>query len=72
MTNGFKVMDRDMPIIAPSDLWQRDIDSAFKDQAPRGNTDRVADLSMVGPEGPPWGRSPKNMPPPGQWELFVP
>jgi hypothetical protein len=28
MTNGFKVMDSDMPIIAPSDLWQRDIDSA--------------------------------------------
>jgi len=66
MKNDFKVMDSDMHIIEPPDLWQRYIDPAFKDQAPRGNTNRVADLSMVGPDGSPWGRSPKNTPLPGQ------
>ncbi len=66
MKNGFKVMDSDMHIIEPPDLWQRYIDPAFKDRAPRGNTDRVADLSMVGPDGSPWGRSPKNTPGQGQ------
>jgi predicted TIM-barrel fold metal-dependent hydrolase len=34
--NGIKLMDSDMHIIEPPDLWQRYIDPAFKDQAPRG------------------------------------
>ena len=29
MKNGFKVMDSDMHIIEPPDLWQRYIDPAF-------------------------------------------
>ena len=33
--NGFKLMDSDMHIIEPVDLWQRYIDPAFKDRAPR-------------------------------------
>jgi len=33
MQNGFKVMDSDMHIIEPPDLWQRYIDPALKDQA---------------------------------------
>lgn len=61
MKNGFRVMDSDMHIIEPADLWLRYIDPQFKDQAPRGLTDAVADLSMVGPDGKPWGRNPKNV-----------
>jgi predicted TIM-barrel fold metal-dependent hydrolase len=61
MKHGFKVLDSDMHIIEPADLWQRYIDPEFKDQGPRGLTDRVADLFMVGPNGEPWGRNPKNV-----------
>jgi uncharacterized protein len=32
--NGFKVLDSDMHILEPPDLWQRFIDSKFKDYAP--------------------------------------
>ena len=31
MKHGFKVMDSDMHIIEPPDLWQRYIDPEFKD-----------------------------------------
>ena len=34
--NGFKLLDSDMHIIEPPDLWERYIDPAFKAQAPRG------------------------------------
>src|SRR5262245_37601960 len=61
MKQGFKVMDSDMHIIEPPDLWQRYIEPEFKDQAPRGTTHSVADLGMVGPDGTPWGRNPKNV-----------
>ena len=61
MKQGFKVMDSDMHIIEPPDLWQRYIEPEFKDQAPRGTTKSVADLGMVGPDGTPWGRNPKNV-----------
>ncbi len=44
MKQGFKVMDSDMHIIEPPDLWQRYIEPEFKDQAPRGTTHSVADL----------------------------
>ena len=33
--NGFKVMDSDMHITEPPDLWQRYIDPTFKDRAPK-------------------------------------
>ena len=55
---GFKVLDSDMHIIEPPDLWQRYIDPEFKDQASRGLTESVADLRMVDAEGTPWGRTP--------------
>ena len=61
MKNGFKVMDSDMHIIEPPDLWQRYIDRQFKDQAPRGSTERVADLDLIGPDGTRWGRNPNNV-----------
>ena len=57
MKNGFKVIDSDMHIIEPPDLWQRYIDPEFKDRGPVGLTDRVGDLRMVGPDGKPWGRT---------------
>src|SRR6266446_763404 len=52
----FKVLDSDMHIIEPPDLWQRYIDPEFKDQAPRGLTETVGDLRLIGPDGKPWGR----------------
>ena len=33
--NGFRVMDSDMHVMEPPDLWQRYIDPVFKDRAPR-------------------------------------
>src|SRR3989441_10646471 len=33
---GFKLLDSDMHIVEPPDLWERYIDPAFKSQAPRG------------------------------------
>src|SRR3989442_16005426 len=53
---GFKVLDSDMHIIEPPDLWQRYIDPELKDQAPRGLTETVGDLRLIGPDGKPWGR----------------
>ena len=67
--NGFKVLDSDMHILEPPDLWQRFIDSKFKDYAPSGTTDHVRDLRLVGPDGRAWGRPvdppPETIPPPG-------
>ena len=34
--NGFKLLDSDMHIIEPPDLWEIYIDPAFRDKAPRG------------------------------------
>ena len=44
--NGFKVLDSDMHILEPVDLWQRYIDPQFKDQAPVGMTRYIRDLSV--------------------------
>ncbi len=38
MKNGFKVVDSDMHLIEPADLWQRYIDRKFRDAAPVGST----------------------------------
>src|SRR6266542_7083615 len=54
--NGFKVLDSDMHILEPADLWQRYIDKKFKHLAPVGTTDHVRDLRLVGPDGRAWGR----------------
>jgi hypothetical protein len=35
--NGLKVIDSDMHIIEPADLWQRYIDPRFKDGVPAGH-----------------------------------
>src|SRR5688572_12027583 len=65
----FRVLDSDMHILEPADLWQRYIDSRFKHLAPIGTTDHVRDLRLVGPDGKAWGRPvdppPGTLPPPG-------
>src|SRR5919202_4354108 len=54
---GFKVMDSDMHIMEPPDLWQRYIAPEFRDQAPRGHTsENVRDLGISFPDGEPGGR----------------
>lgn len=55
--NGFRVMDSDMHIMEPPDLWQRYIDQEFRSQAPAGRvTNWVKDLQVdfpsdTGPRG---------------------
>ncbi len=44
--NGFKVMDSDMHVFEPADLWQRYIDPAFADRAPVGLTRDFRDLGV--------------------------
>jgi predicted TIM-barrel fold metal-dependent hydrolase len=57
--NGFKVMDSDMHIMEPPDLWQRYIDPAYRTRAPVGQARQIRDLG-VEVEGKPMtrGRSP--------------
>ena len=54
--HGFKVLDSDMHILEPADLWQHYIDKKFKHRAPVGTTEHVRDLRLVGPDGRAWGR----------------
>src|SRR5712692_5296782 len=44
--DGFKVMDSDMHIVEPIDLWERYIDPVFKDRAPRGLRRHPRDLGV--------------------------
>jgi predicted TIM-barrel fold metal-dependent hydrolase len=62
---GFRVMDSDMHIMEPPDLWQRYTDRGFKDHAPRGLTEGVRDLRMVHPDGTLWGMPPADRQQPG-------
>src|SRR4029077_13347903 len=56
MANGkFKVLDSDIHIIEPPDLWQRYIDPAFRDRAPIGLTEDQGDLRLAY-QGKGWGR----------------
>ena len=56
MKNGFKILDSDMHLMEPVDLWERYIDAEFKAGAPRGLTsDNVRDLRMAHPDGRYWG-----------------
>jgi len=45
--NGFKVMDSDMHVQEPFDLWLNYIDPAYKDRAPIGTTEYLSDLHLV-------------------------
>src|ERR671937_220102 len=44
--HGFRVLDSDLHIIEPPDLWARYIDAPFKHRAPRGFADWVLDLRI--------------------------
>ena len=44
--NGFRVMDSDMHIVEPADLWERYIDPAFRDRAPKGMNRHPRDLGV--------------------------
>ncbi len=39
--NGFKVIDSDMHIVEPADLWQRYMDPRFRDGAPVGSRSNI-------------------------------
>ena len=57
MAHGaFRVLDSDIHIIEPPDLWPRYIDPAFKDRAPIGLTEDEGDLRLA-LAGKPWGRN---------------
>jgi hypothetical protein len=51
MKHGLKVMDSDIHIIEPVDLFQRYIEPEFVDRAPRGTTHAIGDFGMTGPDG---------------------
>ena len=56
--NGFRVLDSDMHIMEPPDLWERYIAPEFRSIAPRGRTsDNVRDLGLIFPDGEPNGRT---------------
>src|SRR4029434_2312822 len=56
MAHGaFKVLDSDIHIIEPPDLWPRYIDPAFREQAPIGLTEDEGDLRLAH-HGKAWGR----------------
>jgi predicted TIM-barrel fold metal-dependent hydrolase len=56
MHRGLRVIDSDMHVMEPPDLWQRYIDPAFAGRAPTGSATGPLDLGLVGPDGEPWGR----------------
>ncbi len=55
--NGFKIIDSDMHVMEPPDLWERYIDKKFKARAPRGVvSNNVRELRLVHPDGKEWAR----------------
>jgi uncharacterized protein len=54
--NGFRILDSDMHIMEPPDLWERYVDAEFRHLAPHGLNESVRDLRMLHPDGRPWGR----------------
>jgi uncharacterized protein len=53
---GFRILDSDMHVMEPPDLWERYTAPDYRDQAPVGLLQWVRDLRMVDAEGRPWGR----------------
>src|SRR6185436_59727 len=61
--NGFKILDSDMHIMEPPDLWEKYIDGKFKSRAPRGITSKnVRDLRLAHPDGTEWARKSSSKP----------
>ena len=46
MNNGYRVMDSDMHVIEPADLWDRYIDPQFRDRRPRGAARWPGDMQI--------------------------
>ncbi|HVO95736.1 MAG TPA: amidohydrolase family protein, partial [Terriglobales bacterium] len=56
--NGFRILDSDMHIMEPPDLWEKYIDAKFRTRAPRGMTsNNVRDLRLVHPDGKEWAHT---------------
>lgn len=58
--HGFKIMDSDMHVIEPANLWQTYMDSEFLDRAPKGLSRFQGDMMMevTGKNVPYWTTSP--------------
>lgn len=52
--NGFRILDSDLHLMEPPDLWPKYIDAEFKHRAPIGTEREVRDLGMIEPDGTPW------------------
>jgi uncharacterized protein len=53
--DGFRILDCDLHVMEPPDLWQRYTDEKFRHLAPVGMTAHKRDLRIVAAEGRPWG-----------------
>ena len=45
--NGFKIIDAELHVMEPVDLWENYIDSEFKDRAPRRLSERRWDIRTL-------------------------
>src|SRR5437867_2377851 len=54
MKNGFRILDSDLHVLEPPDLWPKYIDAEFKHLAPYGTNNSVRDLGMIEQDGAPW------------------
>jgi predicted TIM-barrel fold metal-dependent hydrolase len=61
---GFKVMDSDMHVIEPPDLWQRYLEPAWRGRAPVGTTQGGRDIGLVFADGRPANQPDVDM---GRW-----
>ena len=48
---GFKVMDSDMHVIEPPDLWQRYMGPAYRDRAPMGSNEGIRNIAIQFADG---------------------
>ena len=46
MKNDFKAMDSDMHVMEPPDLWERYMDPAYRDRAPKGSYEFLGDMRI--------------------------
>jgi predicted TIM-barrel fold metal-dependent hydrolase len=44
--NGFQVIDSDMHLVEPGDLWERYLDAPYRHRAPSGGTQQPRDISL--------------------------
>ncbi|MGE0383157.1 MAG: amidohydrolase family protein [Gammaproteobacteria bacterium] len=44
--HGFKVIDSDMHVVEPGDLWERYLPAPYRDRAPRGGANMPRDISL--------------------------